>query len=55
MGILSECGKNTNEKLYVIADAITYGFIAVGKAKVQNPLDFVDRTFINLYTTRRVG
>ncbi|WP_256843164.1 hypothetical protein [Rodentibacter pneumotropicus] len=39
----------------VIADVITYDFTAVGKANVQNPLDFVDHTFINPYTTRRVG
>ncbi|AOF54323.1 hypothetical protein [Rodentibacter caecimuris] len=55
MGILAECDKNTNEKLCLIADAITYGFTAVGNDNVQNPLDFIDRTFINLYTTRRVG
>lgn len=55
MVILAECNKNTNEKLCVIADVITSVFTAVGKANIQNPLDFVDRTFINPYTTRRVG
>ncbi|WP_179108088.1 hypothetical protein [Rodentibacter ratti] len=55
MVILAECSENTNEKLCVIADVITYGFTTLGKANVQNPLDFVDRTFINPYTVRRVG